>query len=209
MTPRLSILIPVWNQEDLAIRALEHIPRRDDIEVIVRDDGSTDKTLPALLQYEREHPELRLTVYGNGKNMGGAWTCNRLIEAASGEWLHLHDSDDYVLTEPYNRMVTEWLAAYNKWDIITMDMEINSLARLPVNENTQREICAQIARFIRKSFLADIRYREGLRWAYDMHFNNEMLERNPRIAFSGVMAYHYNFPRDGSLTDLHHKGLLS
>ena len=206
---KLSVCIPVWNQKDLVLRALDHIPRRDDIEVIVRDDGSTDNTLPALIQYEREHPELRLTVYGNGKNQGGAYTCNRLIDAASGEWIHFHDSDDYVLTEMYDRMITEWLTAYCNWDIVTMDMEVNSGERLPVNEHTQRGICAQIARFIRRAFLADIRYREGLRWAYDMHLNNEMLERNPRIAFSGVMAYHYNFPREGSLTDLHHKGLLS
>ena len=40
MTPKLSILTPVWNQEELVIKGLDSIPRRDDIEVIVRDDGS-------------------------------------------------------------------------------------------------------------------------------------------------------------------------
>ncbi len=31
---KLSILIPVWNQEKLVIRALDHLPRRDDVEII-------------------------------------------------------------------------------------------------------------------------------------------------------------------------------
>ena len=41
MRPKLSILIPVWNQEELVIKALDSIPRRDDIEVLAYDDGST------------------------------------------------------------------------------------------------------------------------------------------------------------------------
>ena len=51
MTPKLSILTPVWNQETLVIRTLGSIPRRDDIEVIVRDDGSSDNTLANLREY--------------------------------------------------------------------------------------------------------------------------------------------------------------
>ena len=35
---KLSVCIPVWNQQELVLRALDHIPRRDDIEVLVRDD---------------------------------------------------------------------------------------------------------------------------------------------------------------------------
>ena len=52
---KLSILTPVWNQEELVIKGLDSIPRRDDIEVIVRDDGSTDNTLANLKKYKAEH----------------------------------------------------------------------------------------------------------------------------------------------------------
>ena len=74
MTPKLSILTPVWNQETLVIRTLGSIPRRDDIEVIVRDDGSTDKTLENLLTYAKD-TDLNLTVSAN--NCFHALSCGR------------------------------------------------------------------------------------------------------------------------------------
>ena len=46
---KVSIIIPVYNQEELVIMALDSIPKqREDIEVIVIDDGSTDDTLKNL-----------------------------------------------------------------------------------------------------------------------------------------------------------------
>ena len=46
---KISIIIPVYNQEELVIRALDSIPKqRDDIEVMVIDDGSTDDRLKNL-----------------------------------------------------------------------------------------------------------------------------------------------------------------
>ena len=45
---KVSVIIPVYNQEELIIRCLDSIPKRDDIEIIVINDGSTDKTLHTL-----------------------------------------------------------------------------------------------------------------------------------------------------------------
>ena len=105
MIPKLSILVPVWNQEKLVIRALNHIPCRGDIEVLVRDDGSTDNTLPNLIAYRDDHPDLRMFIYSNGVNKGLYYTTNRLFEDCKGEYFHIHNSDDYVDTDAYNRLI--------------------------------------------------------------------------------------------------------
>ena len=205
---KLSILIPVWNQEELVIKALDCLPRRDDIEVLVRDDGSTDNTLANLKMYKEEHPELNLTVVANKGNKGVAWTKNRLLKAAKGEWFHVHDSDDWVYTNLYNKMITEWLTNCKDADVVCMDLEINGGVRYPLNENTQRVYCAQISRFIKRDFVKGMTFPENIKAGDDWYFAEELLTRNPKIVYSGVMAYHYNFPREGSLSYLQLRGLI-
>lgn len=205
---KLSILIPVWNQEELVIKALDCLPRRDDIEVLVRDDGSTDNTLANLKRYKEEHPELNLTVVANKGNKGVAWTKNRLLKAAKGEWFHVHDGDDWVYTNLYDKMITEWLTNCKDADVVCMDLEINGGVRYPLNENTQRVYCAQISRFIKRDFVKGMTFPENIRAGDDWYFAEELLTRNPKIVYSGVMAYHYNFPREGSLSYLQLRGLI-
>lgn len=204
---KLSVLIPVWNQEELVIKALDHLPRRDDMEIIVRDDGSTDNTLANLKQYKENHPELNLTITANKGNKGVAYTKNRLLKAAKGEFIHLHDSDDYVITEDYNRMVGEWLYNCNTADIIIMDLQTNE-GRLVINRDNYRVWCAQISRFIRREFAQGITFPEEIRAGDDWYYAEDLVKRNPNQIFTGVMAYHYNFPREGSLTNLKSKGLI-
>lgn len=204
---KLSVLIPVWNQEELVIKALDHLPRRDDMEIIVRDDGSTDNTLTNLKQYKEEHPELNLTITANKENKGVAYTKNRLLKAAKGEFIHIHDSDDYVITEDYNRVIGEWLYNCSMADIIIMDLQTNE-GRLVINSDNYRVWCAQISRFIRREFAEGITFPEEIRAGDDWYYAEDLVKRNPNQIFTGVMAYHYNFPREGSLTNLKSKGLI-
>ena len=202
---KLSIITPVWNQEELVIKALDRLPRRDDIEVLVRDDGSTDNTLDNLMRYKDEHPELNLTVFANGTNKGVAWTKNRLLEAAQGEYVHIHDSDDYVLTDEYNRIISECL---DGTDIVCFDLEINDGSHMSINANSERGYCAQIARFIRRAFIGDLRFPEHIRAGDDWYFAEALIAKNPTRNFTNRTAYHYNFPREGSLFDLQRRGLI-
>ena len=203
---RLSVLIPVWNQEELVIKALDHLPRRDDMEVIVRNDGSTDKTLENLKAYKKEHPELNLTIVSNKGNKGVAYTKNRMLESCHGEYVHFHDSDDYAITNVYNQIVTDCLDG--KADIVCMDLEINDGSHLSVNEHSKRGYCAQIARFIRREFIGDIRFPEEVKAGDDWFFAEALLEKDPVSIYTNISGYHYNFPRWGSLFNLQSRGLI-
>ena len=105
-------------------------------------------------------------------------------------------------------MVSEWLVRYSDADIVCMDLEINCGERLPLNDMTQIAYCAQIARFIKRSFIKGMTFPEEIRAGDDRYFADETLTRDPKIVYSGIMAYHYNFPREGSLFDLQVKGLI-
>lgn len=204
---KLSILTPVWNQEKLVVKGLDSIPRRDDIEVIVRDDGSTDNTLENLKQYKKDHPELNLRVYSNGKNLGVAATANKLLAAAKGEFFHFLMSDDMVLTDNYNSLI-ERLYDYDG-DIIAMDLLVNNGDVWHLNEEKDVAWCAQACRFIRRSIVDGIKYPEKVKAGEDWFFHKEMMERKPKVEYSGVVAYRYNFPRDGSLMNLRARGLIA
>ena len=201
---KLSILIPVYNQEKLVIKALECLPRRNDIEVLVRDDGSTDSTLANLLAYRVEHPGLNLQVYSNGKNRGVAYTKNRLLESAIGEYFHIHDSDDHVDTKLYDSLIDKLDGA----DVYCMNLIVNSGAMLCVDAENSGLYCAQIARFIRKEFAAGMTFPEEIQAGDDGFYAVELAARNPVTVYTGVPAYFYNFPREGSLCDLRLKGIL-
>lgn len=203
---KLSVCIPVWNQQELVLRALDHIPRRDDIEVLVRDDGSTDRTLSNLLDYKARHPELKMKVYRNPENKGMYYTLNRLLEDAQGEYFHCHNSDDCVDTEVYNRLIDR----LGGMDVLGFDLRINDGHVWPLRAETNRIHCAQAIRFIRKGFVDqyDIVYREDLKAASDWYYNEQMMEHNPVIVYSGEVCYLYNFPREGSLVDLRAKGII-
>ena len=200
---KLSILIPVYNQERLVIEALDCLPRRRDIEVLVRDDGSTDNTLANLLAYKDTHPGLNLRIYSNGVNRGVAFTKNRLLESASGKYFHIHDSDDHVDMRLYNTLIDRL-----DGDVMCMNLIVNNGSILNVTEDTKQLYCAQIARFIRKDFAQGIEFPEDIRAGDDWFFAEALLKREPRTVFTGIPAYHYNYPREGSLCDLRIKGIL-
>lgn len=206
MTPKLSILTPVWNQEELVIKGLDSIPRRDDIEILVRDDGSTDNTLANLKQYKKDHPELNMKVFSNGDNLGVAATANRLLAFAKGEWFHFLMSDDTVLTDNYNKLIDR---LYNfDGDILAMDLLVNSGDVWHLDKSKDMAWCAQACRFIRRSIVDGIKYPEKVKAGEDWFFHREMMERNPKVEYSGVTAYRYNFPRNGSLMNLRARGLI-
>lgn len=201
---KLSVLTPVYNQEELVIRELDALPRRHDIEVLVCDDGSTDNTLANLLAYRDEHPDLNLQVYSNGRNLGVAYTKNKLLDKAIGKYFHIHDSDDYVDTVRYNDMIDGLADA----DVYVMNLIVNSGAMYNITPENGHIFCAQIARFIRREFASGLEFPEGIRAGDDGYYAVALANRNPVTVYTGIPAYHYNYPREGSLTDMRLKGIL-
>ena len=55
-TPKVSVIIPVYNVEDYLRQCLDSVINQTlkDIEIICVDDGSTDKSLEILHEYEKK-----------------------------------------------------------------------------------------------------------------------------------------------------------
>ena len=98
VSPRFSVVIPVYNRRDHAEACLAAFtgPEAAGVEVIVVDDGSTDDTPAAVeaIAAQSRGAEIRLIRQANA---GPGPARNRGVEAARGDWVIFHDSDDLWL----------------------------------------------------------------------------------------------------------------
>ena len=196
----LSIIIPVWNQEELIIRALKSIPPRDDIEVIVINDGSTDRTHEVVKDFIYHSP-LYIKFISYQENKGVSHALNMGIEVANGEYLDFAGSDDYFYTDELIKALDE----LDGTDLVYYDMSINdgSLIKSIKGKHPHGSV-----KFMRREFVGDIRNREDLKAAEDYYFTLELYKKKPTEKFTGIVMKHYNYPREGSLSNLVLKGKL-
>lgn len=100
---KVSIILPAYNAADTIGEAIESIIRQTwtDWELIVINDGSTDRTKDVILSYKDE----RIRYVENIGNKGLVYTLNRGIELATGEYIARMDADDYSLSTRIEKQV--------------------------------------------------------------------------------------------------------
>ena len=97
--------MPVYNRETLVSSAIRSIQNQTfkDWELIVLDDGSTDKTPEVCRTFEAE--DKRIHVHANQQNLGVGQSRNRLLTFATGKYIAIQDSDDVSLPERLAREI--------------------------------------------------------------------------------------------------------
>lgn len=193
---KVSVIIPVWNQETLVIRCLNSIPKREDIEIIVVNDASTDKTLKNLKKY-KEKP---IKIVDLKENMGVSNARNVGLEQATGKYILFVDSDDYVYPDVFLKIVDEYLFN-DMYDMVFYDME-NKLGNIYYSTPYTYKVRAGMFKFIKRSFIGDLRFTVGKHYAEDLEFTLKLYEKDPRMYFTEELMYFYNYPRAGSLCSL-------
>lgn len=90
---RFSILVPIYNAEDYLDELFESFDSQDfrDFEVVLIDDGSTDKSPAACDSYAASHPG---TVVIHRPNAGRFSARVQAVSEASGDYLIFADADD-------------------------------------------------------------------------------------------------------------------
>lgn len=89
--PTVSVIIPAYNAENTILETIESIREQTfkDLEIIVIDDGSKDKTLDIVGAID--DPRIKFFAYPNG---GVSVARNRGIERSTGDFLSFIDNDD-------------------------------------------------------------------------------------------------------------------
>lgn len=101
--PAISVIVPVFNVEKYLNRCIDSILTQTftDYELILVDDGSTDKSLSICNEYA--NTDNRVTVF-HQDNHGAAATRNFGVQQSCGEFIIFIDSDDFVAPEYLERL---------------------------------------------------------------------------------------------------------
>lgn len=115
MKPKVSVVVPIYNAEKYLRQCLDSIISQTlrEIEIICVNDGSTDNSLAIIEEYAAKDDRIKVISkpnagYGHSMNMG--------LDAATGEYFGIVDSDDYILPNMYQTLYN--LAIENDLDIV-------------------------------------------------------------------------------------------
>ena len=215
MTPKISIIIPVYNAEEYISACLSQILKQTytDFEVIIIDDGSTDKSLEQCKKVALSDSRLRIISQENG---GVSSARNTGIINAQGEIITFVDSDDIVAPN-YLLLLLQGIAAsdivlsmcsctriheynykfsYNGGGFI--EIPAMECAKRLLNEQFPVSVCGVL---FKKQLVGNIRFSVGISNNEDKLFLYEYLLKNEqkKVLFSNEKLYGY-MVRNGSAT---------
>lgn len=103
--PRVSIGMPVYNGERFLGEALRSLAAQTftDYELIISDNGSTDRTEEICRRAAAQDPRIRY--YREAQNRGAAWNYNRVVELATGEYFKWAAHDDLITPDYLEKCV--------------------------------------------------------------------------------------------------------
>lgn len=119
MNYKVSIIIPAYNVEKYVFRAIESSINQtyNDIEIVIIDDGSNDKTWDVICRYKEKDKRI---VAVRQKNLGVSSARNRGLEISSGDYCIFIDSDDWIDENCVSDMINS-LKMFNNKILISTD----------------------------------------------------------------------------------------
>ncbi len=90
---KVSVITPTFNDEKFIARTIESILNQThaNLELLIVDDCSTDNTIKIIKEYN-DH---RIRLFVNDKNSGAAFSRNKAIREATGDYIAFLDGDDF------------------------------------------------------------------------------------------------------------------
>lgn len=133
----ISVCIPMYNSEKTIVRCVKSVSNQtyENIEIILLDDGSNDRTgelCKNLLKNDKRIKYIRFS------NAGLASARNRLVVAATGDYITFVDSDDFI-KETYVSTLYDTLKV-SEADISIINHKVCSDEMVMISDNFERNV---------------------------------------------------------------------
>lgn len=205
MQPKVSVAIPVYNTERYIRQCLDSIVNQTlkGIEIILVDDGSTDNSGAICDEYAAKDSRVKVIHKANG----GLSTARQVgLEASTGEYYTVCDSDDWVeldmYEEQYRRAVAEG-ADMVICSYFTNYPDGREIEGKPYNYTTQKQYIIDVmsrrtepmtvTRLIKRELFSkyDISYQRGINLGEDALILYKLLMHPLKITMNPKPYYHY------------------
>lgn len=212
--PLISVIVPVHNTDRYLDQCLESLRNQTlkDIEILLIDDGSTDRSGQICGRFAAEDPRFKVI---RRKQGGPAAARNEGLARARGGYLMFVDSDDWA--EPGFCEIPFRAAQKNGADMVIFLFERHKKDRtirqkaFPVEgAASERDVLTAFWPFmtvapwnklVRRELFTDIRYPEG-RFSEDRAVASRLIHKAERIFLLNRVLYHYRDDRPGSITNV-------
>lgn len=180
----ISVIIPVYNVENFIEETIESVLLQSlkNIEIILVDDGSIDKSLMICEQFSQNDSRIKLL---RQKNSGVSNARNNGLELAEGEYVFFMDSDDTIDSE-FLKSSYE-VAKTGNFDIVIIGEYccswLPNVTALPT-----------WAQLLKHDFLikhSDVRFPANIQPCEDGLFSHQLLALTKRIGTNPAGVYHY------------------
>ena len=207
---KISVVVPVYNVEKYLKECIDSIINQtlEDIEIICVNDGSTDSSLEILNDYAKK--DSRIIVI-NKSNSGYGHTMNMGLNAATGEYVGIIESDDfadknmfedlYKLAKEYDADIVkgDWYNYWSKNKFARKNNRISSAKTLKLTNSKQDKSLLRInpsvwSAIYKKEFLNkyNIRFLETPGASYqDLAFSFKIFALAERVILTDKAYLYY------------------
>lgn len=203
---KISVIIPVFNSDKFLNKCLDSVLNQTytNLEIIVVNDGSTDSSARICDEYASKDKRVKVI---HKDNEGVSIARNTALDFATGDYISLIDSDDYIDYDFYEKLLNSLTT--NSADIAlckyTLDFEndivkpIEPGLELFANEHNikylftdKNKVNAYLCRglFDIKLFENE-RYDESIKYMEDLHLFIRLINKSNKITHINDYLYHY------------------
>ncbi|MGE8360842.1 glycosyltransferase family 2 protein [Pseudomonas sp.] len=190
----LSVLLPVYNAEPYLSETLDSLLRqtRPADQIVIVNDGSTDRSFEILERYARTESRIRLL---SQENAGVSSARNLGLMQCEGDYIALMDADDICQPARFetqlNAMVQEGLDLCGSWikTFGSKEREVRyptSDAELRFNYLFLGRTIANPSAMIRRGTIGALRYDERLVFAEDFGFFLSLMLSDPALRMANI-----------------------
>ena len=205
--PKVSVIVPVYNVEQYIDKCLNSLVNQtlQDIEIIIVNDGSTDRSKSIIFKFKEKFSDKIL--YLEKENGGLSDARNYGIKHAKGDYIAFLDSDDYVELNTYEKLYNK--AIQTNADMVECDFyweypdkKIHDTKANYKNESDMFANARVVAwnKLYKKDILLNsgIEFPKGLRYE-DLEFFYKILPKLNKIELINEPLIHY-VQREDSIT---------